>query len=282
MYGLGQSHRRPNLNPPASLQPGKEQILRTRDVVFKSGDRVEVLDGVPRGLEAEEIIETLDIPESEDFNDALVEDLLQPLNNTVGDSINNSTSTNTAETPQLTPQESEDEIQQQLEQQLEKEAERQLPTPSESRAMTRSPLTIIKSSEDEDEDTIRVSPAPPPHERTSPIMTGGGRIRGRPRGPRAGPRNQRAAHAAYHTAFAAYMKEDGFKKPTESPELHRDQLPPPPNSYEKLKGHMFEQQFRKAMKVKIDTCWDKDCFSLTDTTVATADAEVLPLMWAYT
>ena len=71
--------------------PIKDQILRTRDVVFKPGERFEGLDGLPTGLEAEEIIEVLDLPESEDFSDELVEHLLQPLDDTIGENTNHNT-----------------------------------------------------------------------------------------------------------------------------------------------------------------------------------------------
>ncbi|KAF2747553.1 hypothetical protein M011DRAFT_500218, partial [Sporormia fimetaria CBS 119925] len=51
----------------------------------------------------------LDLPESEDFSDELVEHLLQPLDDSIGENTKRSTNTNT------TLQESEEEIQQQLE-----------------------------------------------------------------------------------------------------------------------------------------------------------------------
>jgi hypothetical protein len=96
------------------------------------------------------------------------------------------------------------------------------------------------------------------------------------------PRNQRAAHAAYHAAFAACLDEEISKKTDKPPKLHRDQIPPSPKSYKKLKGHVFESEFWTAIKAEMGTCWAKLCFSLTNATVATADAEILPLMWVFT
>jgi hypothetical protein len=309
--------------------PTKDQILRTRDVVFKPGERFEGLDGVPTGLAAEEIIEVLDIPETEDFSDELVEHLHQPLDDTV-----TATNPNEADTPQFTSHEIEDEIQQQLEQQLDKEAEKQLLTPSTSRTTTQSPPTVVGLSDEENNSIRERTPLPLRPSYSSPRMTRGGRSRGQPRGsqtnatpstqdetssrrrawrghvepdsegyipdrlqnnaprrtdPEIGsnniisePRNRRAAHAAYHAAFAACLDEDISKKTDKPSKLHRDQIPPPPKSYKKLKGHVFESEFWTAIKAEMGTCWAKLCFSLTDATVATADAEILPLMWVFT
>ena len=102
--------------------PTKKQIIRSRDIVFMQGTYFEGLENLPTGLEAEELVEVLDIPEAEDLSDELVEHLLQP-EDTVDDSINQQgtirTSTNhnrtvddSTDSPdqRLTPESSEDDI----------------------------------------------------------------------------------------------------------------------------------------------------------------------------
>jgi hypothetical protein len=141
----------------------------------------ECINGIPTDLAAKKIIEVLDIPETEDFSDELVEHLHQLLDNTV-----TATNPNEADTPQFTLHEIEDKIQQQLEQELEqqldKRAEKQLLTPSASRITTQSPPSVVGLSDEENNSIRERTPLPLQPSRSYPTMTRGGRSRGQPRG----------------------------------------------------------------------------------------------------
>lgn len=68
----------------------------------------------------------------------------------------------------------------------------------------------------------------------------------------------------------------------ELPRLHQSQLPAPPKSVHDLESHMHGQQFRNALLIEWNSLCKKGCFKATNRNKATADAEVLPLMWIFT
>jgi hypothetical protein len=97
------------------------------------------------------------------------------------------------------------------------------------------------------------------------------------------PTNQ--ALATYYAAFAAAANPTvSLKLAGELPKirLHRDQLPPPPKRWKDIKNHPFSAEFTQAARTEIDSCWAKDCFKRMEANSATADAEILPLMWVFT
>jgi hypothetical protein len=91
------------------------------------------------------------------------------------------------------------------------------------------------------------------------------------------------SHFAFMTAFVMAI-EASEKLTADAPvtRLHRDQLPPPPRNWKSLKSHQFSSQFTQAAKEEFNSCLDKNCFDITEMTDATADADVVPLMWVFT
>jgi hypothetical protein len=67
----------------------------------------------------------------------------------------------------------------------------------------------------------------------------------------------------------------------EVPHIHQSQLPPPPKTMKHLNTHMFGSQFRRAQEIEWRDLRAKGVFRKTDKTKATADGEVLPLMWVF-
>lgn len=97
------------------------------------------------------------------------------------------------------------------------------------------------------------------------------------------PVNQ--ALVAYYRSFAVAINTTAPTKligDTRKLQLHRDQLPEPPKRWKDLKNHPFGAEFTKAAQVELNDCWKKHCFKSTEVTVATAETEVLPLMWVFT
>jgi hypothetical protein len=68
----------------------------------------------------------------------------------------------------------------------------------------------------------------------------------------------------------------------EIPRIHQSQLPPPPKAVRQLDTHMHGSQFRRAMDIEWRDLRAKGVFGQTDHSKATADGEVLPLMWVFT
>jgi hypothetical protein len=66
------------------------------------------------------------------------------------------------------------------------------------------------------------------------------------------------------------------------PRIHQSQLPPPPKAVKQLNTHMFSDQFRRAMEIEWRDLRAKGVFGRTAHLKATADGEVLPLMWVFT
>jgi hypothetical protein len=90
------------------------------------------------------------------------------------------------------------------------------------------------------------------------------------------PPNQ--ALATYYTAFAAATN------PTAPAKLAGEllKLPPPLKCWKDLKDYLFSAEFTQAARAELDSCWAKDCFKRTEANSATADTEILPLMWVFT
>ena len=64
--------------------------------------------------------------------------------------------------------------------------------------------------------------------------------------------------------------------------LHRSQLPLEPKSLRELHTHPLGHHFLKAVELEYQQIWNKGCFAKTAKTESTADGEVLPLMWVFT
>jgi hypothetical protein len=65
------------------------------------------------------------------------------------------------------------------------------------------------------------------------------------------------------------------------PRIHQSQLPPAPKAVKQLNTHMFGDQFRRAMDIEWRDLRAKGVFGQTEQSKATADSEVLPLMWVF-
>jgi len=87
----------------------------------------------------------------------------------------------------------------------------------------------------------------------------------------------------YGKSVDSYLKAFSTTFSTESTtKIHRTQVPEPPRSYRELEHHPFGEQFRNAAQKEYRDIWSKGCFAKTVHTAETADAEVLPLMWVFT
>ena len=89
----------------------------------------------------------------------------------------------------------------------------------------------------------------------------------------------------YYGTFATALHPTLHQKITSivpKTKLHRDQIPEPPNRFKDVANHPYADMYWKAMRKEMDDCWKKGCFENTQTTLFTADAEILPLMWVYT
>lgn len=87
----------------------------------------------------------------------------------------------------------------------------------------------------------------------------------------------------YGKSIDNYLKAFSTTFNTESTtKIHRTQVPEPPRSYRELDHHPFGEQFRNAAEKEYREIWSKGCFAETAHTAMTADAEVLPLMWVFT
>ncbi|KAI1515853.1 Pol protein [Pyrenophora tritici-repentis] len=65
------------------------------------------------------------------------------------------------------------------------------------------------------------------------------------------------------------------------PRIHQSQLPPLPKSENQLNTHMFGDQFRHAIEIEWRDLRAKGVFGHTEQSKATADSEILPLMWVF-
>jgi hypothetical protein len=59
-------------------------------------------------------------------------------------------------------------------------------------------------------------------------------------------------------------------------------MPEPPKRFKDVANHPQADMYWKAMQKEMNNCWKKECFQNTKATPFTANAEILPLVWAYT
>jgi hypothetical protein len=97
------------------------------------------------------------------------------------------------------------------------------------------------------------------------------------------PGGPNSALFTYYGAFSATLLGINTKVPLSTlSRCHQSLMPAPPKRFKDLGTHIDGVLFREAMAKEMDSCWQKGCFQNTNTTIHTADAEVLPLMWVYT
>lgn len=65
------------------------------------------------------------------------------------------------------------------------------------------------------------------------------------------------------------------------PRVHQNQLPCPPRSVKACQTHQFGRHFMQALHKEWNSLLSKGCFRKIDKVTATADAEILPLMWIF-
>ncbi|KAI0991073.1 hypothetical protein K3495_g17114, partial [Podosphaera aphanis] len=86
--------------------------------------------------------------------------------------------------------------------------------------------------------------------------------------------------STYLNTFVAETSK--YELVNDVPNIHHSQLPPPPKHYRALEKHIFGKQFKQAVLKEWSSLSQKGCFRRTKLVKATADAEVLPLMWVFT
>ena len=83
--------------------------------------------------------------------------------------------------------------------------------------------------------------------------------------------------------LSAFATEASKPAPVENIScIHQSQLPKTPQFVKDLDTHMFSMQFNKAMIKEWTSLRKKGCIKKTNKTKATADAEVLLLIWVFT
>lgn len=86
----------------------------------------------------------------------------------------------------------------------------------------------------------------------------------------------------YLRAFSTELLSDrASASADEVPRIHQSQLPPAPKAVNQLNTHMFGDHFRRAMEIEWRDLRAKGVFGHTEQSKATADSEVLPLMWVF-
>jgi hypothetical protein len=256
--------------------PTKDTVIVTRDVVFEPTLFFDGMDGYASESVIEEVIELLDYPEMPQDDDISIEDLL---------------TTRQCRCPA------------------------QAPASSASRAAgSQVGGELIDDASESSESTLQHPqhlPTPGPSEDSTTMVPEGYRRRGE----RAlqdinlnptdtsliisGKRNRKPKDLNNFSilSYAArlgpeplvdYLRAFSTQIPSipagidEVPRIHQSQLPPAPKAIKQLDTHMFGNRFRCAMDIEWRDLRAKGVFEKTDKTKATADGEVLPLMWVFT
>lgn len=82
----------------------------------------------------------------------------------------------------------------------------------------------------------------------------------------------------YYAAFNAALDRSDESRPR----LHRDQLPPPPKSWQELKQHPHALGFLAAAQTEVTALQSKGMFESIPLTPQIASQTVLPLLWVFT
>lgn len=248
--------------------PTKDTVIVTRDVVFEPTLFFDGMDGYASTQVIEEVIELLEYPEMPQDDDISIDDLLTARQRSR--QTTSVTSAPTARGSQLGGEMADDAL----------ESDDTLPT-----------STLPK------EDTIHVVPKgyrlqgekAPQDVNLDPTDTNlivSGKRNRKPRdlnnfavqvyAARLGPEPLvdylRAFSTEIHSVSTTVDKV---------PRIHQTQLPPLPKSEKQLNTHMFGNQFRRAMEIEWRDLRAKGVFGHTEQLKATADGEVLPLMWVF-
>jgi hypothetical protein len=286
--------------------PTRDEVIRTRDVIFEPANFYKSLEGYAHASVIEEVIELLAFPEEPEDDDMAIEDLLtsrQRRRHT--EKSNLPTSSTSAVGGERMEQDKEC-------------SDKGLLTPGSSASEERDRSQTLSrhdaqdrhpsSEPDSDQPTYEERPfARASQDLSATQIEGYLPDRYQNNAPRRrnldldedniieGPRRTRMntnvqdpgrwhSHAItygksvdnYLEAFATTFKTESTTK------IHRSQVPEAPRSYQELEHHQFGEQFRNAAQKEYREIWSKGCFAKTTRTADTADAEVLPLMWVFT
>jgi hypothetical protein len=258
--------------------PTKDIVIVTRDVVFETTLFFDGIEGYASESVIEEVIELLEYPEMPQDDDISIEDLLTTrqrgrpaqapetsASRAAGSQVGGETMDNASE--------SSEPPQQHHQQQLPS------PGPSEIDSALQVPEGYRRRGERAPQD-VNLDPND-----TSLIISG--RRNRKLRDLNIFAIQSYAARLGteplvdYLRAFSAQIPSipAGIE---EVPRIHQTQLPPPPKTIKQLNTHMFGCQFRRAQEIEWRDLRAKGVFRKTEKTKATADGEVLPLMWVFT
>ena len=277
--------------------PTKDEVIRTRDVVFDPTRFYEGPQGYAHESIIEEVIELLSFPEEFESDDMEIEDLL---------TSRQRRQRKTAEAPVLPESQVGGEIQQEQEQ-----YDKGLLTPelSTSDPFERQGISSPSNSDSEQQNldnqltheqsygyqnlsaTQMENYVPDRHQNNAPrrrnldlstenIIDGPRRTRREANYQEPGRWHTHAITFGgsvddYLRAFATALKPEPMTK------IHRTQVPEAPRSFRELDHHQYGEQFRDAAQKEYRQIWEKGCFAKTTQTAESADAEVLPLMWVF-
>ena len=252
--------------------PTKDIVIVTRDVVFEPTLFFDGMDGYASGSVIEEAIELLEYPDLTQDDDINIEDLL---------TARQRSCLTAPVTP--APKATGSQVGGELADDAPESTQQQMPTPRPSGEDTIQvvPKGYRQRGEKAPQD-VNLDPTD-----TSLIVSGKRNRKLRDLNnfavqvyaARLGP--EPLFH--YLRAFSTEIISDrAFARADAVPRIHQSQLPPLPKSENQLDTHMFGNQFRRAMEIEWRDLSAKGVFGQTEQSKATADSEVLPLMWVFT
>jgi hypothetical protein len=257
--------------------PTKDTVIVTRDVIFEPTLFFDGMDGYATTSVIKEVIELLEYPEIPQDNNISIKDLLTARQ--CSRQTASVTSAPRAGGSQLGGKITEDALK--SDDALESNQQKLLSsTPSEENTVHVVPRGYHQQGEKAPQD-INLDPTD-----TNLIVAGK-----RNRKPR--DLNNFAAQLYatklgpeplldYPRAFSTKILSDRTSASAdEVSRIHQSQLPPAPKAVKQLDAHMFGSQFQRAMEIEWRDLRAKGVFGQTNQSKATADSEVLPLMWVF-
>ena len=247
--------------------PSRSKVIRTRDVRMKDDllyDPSELDLGAILKEDAEQLIETLELPEMQITEDVENEDLYDTLETDVPAEPHHAKS---------------------QERLLEN---RQLLSPSLTSSTDPSSTPSSGLSSSPDLSTNEPLPAAPRNwaDRENEI-TADFDPRNIIESSRARTTSRQAAYvtalekndelSGYYTSFVTAIERGYEKKPP-----HRDTLPQPPKSWKQMLKHQYSIEFKKAADKEYNALLQKGTFEYVEKTKIDSKAQVLPLMWVFT
>ena len=234
--------------------PSRKKVIRTRDVTLNNNLLYNLTDldiGDILKEQADQLIETLELPEIQVMEDDESEDLLDTIKD----------------------------IEKPLEEQ-QRQDNSQLLTPSP----TPNANPMPSASNSNDTTTTALPAAPGNRASRGNEISGDFNVQNIVEGSR-----NRTRRSAYTTALGKIEELAGYytsfctaSKAVISKPLHRDALPPVPKSWKQMLKHQHSTEFKKAADKEFKTLLQKGTFKYIEKSTINDQAPLIPLMWVFT